>query len=71
MDLMSIIWLIVIIAVVITYKADTETCKEIITNPLEYCEESKACKIIEERKEGGPSIKVVDFNNMPELEIIE
>ena len=50
MDLVSIIWIIVIITLVITYKADIKTCEEITTNPFEYCEESNACKIIEERK---------------------
>jgi len=54
MDLMSIIWIIVITFMMITYKVDTETCREIITDPVEYCEESKACKIIEERKRENP-----------------
>ncbi len=50
MDLMSIIWFAVLIILVISYKADIKTCEEITTNPLGYCEESNACKIIEERK---------------------
>jgi len=50
MDLMSILFFIVIILLAITYKADMETCEEMITDPLGYCEESNACKIIEERK---------------------
>ncbi len=54
MDLMSIIWLIVLIFLVMSYKADIKTCEEIITDPLGYCEESNACKIIEERREQNP-----------------
>ena len=50
MDLVSMIWFAVIIILVISYKADIETCEEIITDPMGYCERSKACKIIEERK---------------------
>ncbi len=54
MDLISIMWLVIIILAVTTYKADIETCREIVTDPLTYCEESNACKIIEERKEENP-----------------
>ena len=63
MDLMSILFFIVIILLAITYKADIKTCEEIITDPLEYCEESNACKIIEERKSQGPfGIDVIDIS---------
>jgi len=54
MDFMSIMWFIVIILLITTYRIDTETCREIVTNPLTYCEESNACKIIEERKTESP-----------------
>jgi len=75
-DLMSIIWIIVIIVLVITYKADIKTCEEITTNPLRYCEESNACKIIEERKILSPfgivNIEDNGYNSSKEfLEIIE
>ncbi len=50
MDIMSIILVIVIITMVVTYKVDTKTCREILTNPLVYCVDSNACKIIEERE---------------------
>ncbi len=54
MDLISIIWVIVIITLVITYKADIKQCEEIITDTLGYCEDSNACKIIAERKSDSP-----------------
>ncbi|GAI96356.1 unnamed protein product [marine sediment metagenome] len=66
MDLMSIIWLIVIIALVISYKADIKTCEEITTNPLKYCEESNACKIIEERRSESP-YGLVDIDRIQEI----
>lgn len=66
MDLMSIIWIAVIIILIITYKADIKTCEEITTDPLEYCEESNACKIIEERR-GQSLYGLIDMSNIPEF----
>ena len=67
MDLMSIIALAIIILLVITYKADIKQCEEIITDPLKFCEESNACKIIEERKQENPygtiDIEDIGFNS--------
>ena len=65
MDLMSLIWIAVIIFLVISYKADTETCREIVTDPLKYCEESNACKIIEERKGMNP-YGTISIEDIPE-----
>ncbi len=64
MDFMSIVWFIVLIFLVISYKADIKTCEEITTNPLTYCEESNACKIIEERKSDNP-LGIID--NIPDF----
>ena len=66
MDLMSVLIFIVIILVVVSYKIDTETCMEIIEDPLTYCEESNACKIIEERK-GIDPYRTVDISKIPEI----
>ena len=66
MDLMSVVWFIVLIFLVISYKADTETCKEIITDPLNYCNESNDYKIIEERKIETP-YRLIDIENIPEF----
>ena len=68
MDLMSIIWIVVIIYLALSYKADTETCREIIENPFEYCEESNACKIIEERKVMNP-YGTIDIDSIPEFNV--
>ena len=67
MDWMSIMWFIVIMFLVISYKADIKTCEEITTNPLKYCEESNACKIIEERKSDNP-FGVIDIDNIPDFD---
>ncbi len=67
MDLMSILWFIVITSLLISYKADTETCREIITDPLGYCEDSNACKIIEERK--GNPYGTIDIDDIPEFNV--
>ena len=53
MDLMSLLFFIVLMVLAMSYKMDIETCEEIVTNPLGYCEESNACKIIEEMKQGN------------------
>ena len=62
MDLMSMVWIIVIILLVTSYKADTETCREIMTRPLTFCEESNACRIIEQREKG-----LIDIMDIPEI----
>ncbi len=66
MDLMSIIWVVVIIVLVTTYKADIEQCEKIVIDPLKYCEESNACKIIAERKGTNP-YGTIDISNIPEI----
>ncbi len=68
MDLMSILGVIVIVTIVITYKADMKQCEEIITDPLGYCEESNACKIIEERNRENP-YGLVDISEIPDFDI--
>ena len=68
MDLMSILLIIVIAALLLSYKADTETCREIITDPLGYCEDSNACKIIEERKTMSP-YGTIDIDDIPEFNV--
>ena len=67
-DLMSIIWIIVIIFLVISYKADIKTCEEITTDPLKYCEESNACKIIAERNIENP-YGTIDVGDIPEFDV--
>ncbi|KKN27601.1 hypothetical protein LCGC14_0862880 [marine sediment metagenome] len=70
MDLMSLIGFIVIIFLVTAYKADTETCREIISDPLKYCKESNACKVIEERENPEENMNthgMVDINEILDL----
>lgn len=64
MDLMSFIWLVVVIYLAFSYKADIETCEEIVTDPMGYCERSNACKISEERK-------TTDTFNFPQFDLNE
>lgn len=42
----SILLIVIIAAMVIAYKQDTATCFEIIEDPVRYCEESNACRIL-------------------------
>ena len=65
MDFISIMWFIVIILLVTTYKHDISECEEIITDPLKYCEESNACKIIEERK--SENLYGIDLRDIQEI----
>ncbi|GAH00886.1 unnamed protein product [marine sediment metagenome] len=68
MDLMSIVGFVVIILMLVTYKADISKCEEMITDPLGYCEESNACKVLEERKEANP-YGTVNIESISELNI--
>ena len=68
MDLMSLLFFLVLMVLAISYKMDIEICEEIVTNPFEYCEESNACKIIEERKLGNPGFTPL-FNDVDVIEI--
>ena len=66
-DLMSLLFFIVIITLAITYKMDIETCEEIVTDPIGYCEESNACKIIEEMKTGN--LGLIPFGDAVEIDV--
>ena len=68
MDLMSIMGIVVIILLVTSYKADLKTCREITEDPLTYCEDSNACKIIEERKLTNP-YSTLDISDIPEFNL--
>ena len=67
-DLMSLIGVIVVILLAITYKADTETCREIISDPINYCDESNACKILEEMESVNP-YGTIDIREIPEINV--
>ncbi len=67
-DMTSIILIVVIVLMVISYKIDIRECEEVITDPLKYCEESNACKIIEERKSMGYGM--IDLDDIPKLDVI-
>ncbi len=66
MDFMSIVFIVFIIVLAISYKMDISKCEEMITDPLTYCKESNACKVIEEMKEANP-YGTVDINNIPKF----
>ena len=65
-DLYSLMWLAVLIFLILAYKADIGKCEEMITDPLKYCEESNACKIIEERRSENP-FGIIDVSEIPEI----
>ncbi len=65
-DLMSLIGFIVIILLVTSYKADIATCRVIVSDPLGYCENSNACKVIAERKAENPYGGIV-MDNIPDF----
>ena len=46
----SIILIVIVVAMVTAYKHDTETCMEIVENPIKFCNESNACKILEQNR---------------------
>lgn len=45
----SIILIIIIITMILAYQHDTGVCMEIIEDPVRFCDESNACKVLEER----------------------
>ena len=65
-DLMSLIGFIVIILLVTSYKADIKTCEAIVTDPLGYCEDSNACKVIAERAAENP-YGGINIDNIPDF----
>jgi len=69
-DMMSVIWFVVVIFLILSYRADMEQAMEIIENPLKYCEESNACKIIEERKGTGP-YGTMNLDDIPDFNITD
>jgi len=70
MDLMSALFLIVIIGMTISYNIDTENCRQVLENPVRYCTESNACcvwaKTVNQTKinscQYGRNVKEVNFN---------
>ena len=46
MDLISVMFLIAIIFMIWGYVHDMETCREIISDPITFCDESNACDFI-------------------------
>ena len=42
----SIVLIIIIVAMVTAYKYDTGKCEEMIEDPLGYCEDTNACRIL-------------------------
>ena len=46
MSIDSIILVVIVTAMVIAYKHDIGKCKEMIEDPLGYCERTNACKIL-------------------------
>jgi len=43
-DWMSILFLVAIVFMTIVYVHDTKQCKEIISNPVEFCEDNNYCE---------------------------
>ena len=46
MDWYSIMWLLVVLFLIYGYYHDTEECRIVLEDPIEYCKTSNACKII-------------------------
>lgn len=69
-DVMSIIWFFVVIFLIISYRTDISKCDEMMTHPLRYCEESNACKILEERRLDNP-YGIVDLDDIPDFNMTD
>lgn len=48
-DWYTVMWLIVVMILIFGYAKDTNTCREIIGDPITFCEESNACAVMYER----------------------
>jgi len=64
MSMDSIILLIVLVALITAYKIDTAKCNDMIENPLGYCEETNACKVLMERE----IMQNIEENRVPVLD---
>jgi len=74
MSLDQIMLLIILVALVTSYKLDTAKCNEMVKDPLGYCEDTNACKILAEQQYKQDNIKVPSskdlvFNNILETDI--
>ncbi len=58
-DLMSILFIIIILFMVWGYKADIEKCDEVLTSPCSFCEKQTGCVI------DNP----YSFNDIPDFKI--
>jgi len=67
MSMDSVILLLVITAMLVAYKLDTETCMQIVEDPLGYCDKSNACKVLEEQRiiESNKIITPADIGYYP------
>jgi len=46
MDLVSMLFLIAVVLLMYGYITDTQTCREIIEHPIEYCNRTNACDFL-------------------------
>lgn len=49
MSIESVALIVIVIVMVIAYKYDTAVCRDILEHPIKFCNESNACKVLEER----------------------
>ena len=58
-DLMSVLFVIVIIVLLVGYNADTKRCHEIVESGCGFCEDNNCCKILN-IKEGSYDLETED-----------
>jgi len=51
-DWYTLLWVAVVLFLLFGYYHDTAECRKIIQDPITYCYETNACKIIEQNEKG-------------------
>ena len=46
----SIILVVIVTALIVAYKHDTEICREVLEHPIQFCNESNACKVLDQNR---------------------
>ena len=54
MDWYTVMWLVVVLLLVFGYQHDISACRDMIEHPIQYCNSTNACKIIQEKENPQP-----------------
>lgn len=51
MSIDGIVFFVILIVMILAYRHDTAECREILNNPIGFCNQSNACKVLAEMEQ--------------------